>query len=95
MIISECEIVDNWAAAVTHGITLISSELYVDATQISFTEAGKAKVLALKLDRVDTGFFNLYLGSSVWLSNNTEVRNLVAQTQSVLSAISQSSVYMS
>ena len=49
----------------------------------------------MKLEKVDTGFFNLYLASELFLSDKTEVRNLLAQKQSVLSAISQSSVHAS
>ena len=41
IIISDCRLVDNYAKFVTHGITLISSTLYVEKTLISFTPAFK------------------------------------------------------
>lgn len=47
----------------------------------------------MRLPSVDTGFFNLYLGSTLAIFNESEIRNLVAQKQGVISAISQSSVY--
>ena len=37
----------------------------------------------------------MYLASQVYLSKGTEVRNLVASSKSVLSAIAQSEVYTS
>lgn len=77
----------------THGITLISSELLVESTKIHFTEAGLAKVHSLSLDKLDTGFFNLYLESSLTLSKKTVVQNMTGQKMAVLTAISQSSVY--
>ena len=56
---------DNYAQFVTHGITLISSQLWVSATNIMFTNFGRKKIDALVLDKLDTGFFNLYLGSEI------------------------------
>lgn len=79
----------------THGITLISSKLFVESTVIHFTPSGLAKVKTLSLEKLDTGFFNLYLESYLSLSKKTVVKNLSGQKQSVLSAISQSSVYTS
>jgi hypothetical protein len=49
----------------------------------------------LVFDKLDTGFFNLYLSSEIYLSEETEIRNLRGKKQSVLSAISQSSVFTS
>jgi len=40
MSISSCEMTDNYCNYVTHGITLISAQLYVDQTLIQFTEEG-------------------------------------------------------
>jgi hypothetical protein len=62
---------------------------------IQFTEDGLIMISKLALDKLDTGFFNLYLGSELYLSSGTEVRNMRGKKMSVLSAISQSSVYTS
>ena len=77
----------------THGVTLISSTLYVDSTQIYFTEDIKQRVRSLFLENLDTGFFNLYLFSDLHLSNQTQVRNLLATKNAVLSASALSNVY--
>lgn len=90
-----CDIFDNYAHQVTHGITLISSELTVRSTTINFSDDFNSKLALLNLGKLDTGFFNLYLGSQLNLSQQTEVRNLVAKQQSVLAASAQSSVIIS
>ena len=41
--------VDNYARYVTHGITLIQSELFVEATMIKFTPEGLKKIIAMDL----------------------------------------------
>ena len=86
---------DNYAQFVTHGITLIYSHLEVESTMIRFTEAGLGKLIDMDMQKLDIGFFNLYLSSELHISKNTEVRSLVGQKASVLNAISQSSVYIS
>ena len=48
----------------------------------------------LQLAKVDTGFFNLHLGSELRLSN-TSIVNIRASMQAVLGAFSQSSVFIS
>ena len=73
---------------------MISSKMDVVKTNISFTPEMLANVNSWPLDKLDTGFFNLYLGSELTLRDNTEINSLTAQKQSVLSAISQSNVYM-
>ena len=70
----DCQLTDNYAQYVTHGITLISSQLFIEATLINFTDAGRLKIDNLNLDKLDTGFFNLYLGSELHLSKKTIIR---------------------
>ena len=88
MKISNCNILDNYSRYVTHGVTLITSEITVEATKISFSDEMNKKIKGLHLQNLDTGFFNLYPNSVLFLTNKTEVMNLTAQRQSVLSAIS-------
>lgn len=87
--------VDNYAYAVTHGFTMVASDVYLEITRIKNTDEMKQKIMDLRLQSVDTGYFNLYSSSELHLSNKTEVSNLWAQKQSVLSAISESSFYAS
>ena len=87
--------INNYAHKVTHGFTMVESEVFVESTQIYNTDSMLNKLQKLSLQSVDTGFFNLYLSSQLYLANNTEVRNLWAAKQSVLSAISQSSFFAS
>ena len=49
----------------------------------------------LFLDKLDTGFLNLYLFSNLYISDETEVRGLAATKNAVLSASAQSNVYTS
>jgi len=91
LIVLNCDMLDNYSHEVTHGFTMVASEVYLETTRISNSLAMKRKLEKLQLSSVDTGYFNLYLQSELHLSNNTEVKNLLAQKQSVLSAISQSS----
>ena len=93
--ISNCSINDNYSYQVTHGITLISSTMVVDTTQISFSESMQDRVMQLFLDKLDTGFFNLYLFSDLVLTQGTEVRNLIAQKSAVLSASALSNIHTS
>ena len=88
MKLSECQIFDNYSLYVTHGITLISSTLFVESTTISFSPTFLDQIIQMNLDKVDTGFFNLYLGSDLHLSQGTVVSGLTALKWSVLSAIS-------
>ena len=73
MMIQKSTLSDNYAMFVTHGITLISSQLWVETTKIMFTDQGREKVDALNLDKLDTGFFNLYLKSTIYISKGTVV----------------------
>ncbi len=93
MRIKDCEIVDNFAQTVTHGVTMIASEVFVEGTQIQNTEPFYKYILDKKLEKVDTGFFNLYLSSELHISKNTEIRSLIGTKQAVLYAGSQSSVF--
>ena len=68
-----------------HGITMITSTLVVKNCTIYFSE-GFADTL--DLSSVDTGFFNLFLTSKLYLQDNTTIKNLVALNQAVISAIS-------
>ena len=49
----------------------------------------------LDLSKLDCGFFNLFLASKITIGQNSEISNLVALNQAVLSAFSLSSVYVS
>ena len=93
--ISNCSITDNYSYQVTHGITMISSSMIVDKTQISFSSYMMERVSALFLDKLDTGFFNLYLFSDLVLTQETEVRNLIATKSAVLSASALSRIHTS
>ena len=72
---------------------MISSALYVDNTKIYFSDEIKQRVRTLFLENLDTGFFNLYLFSDLSLYKKTEVRNLLATKNAVLSASALSNVY--
>lgn len=70
---------------------MITSELKFFSSKVEFSE-GFADTL--DLEKVDTAFFNLFLGSKVTIGNDTEIRNLQALNQAVLSAFSLSSVFV-
>ena len=89
MSITKSDFVDNFASAITHGITMFSSKLTIDETDIRFS----SNELNLKLTKLDTGFFNLHLGSELRLSN-TLIENIKASKQAVLGAFSQSQVFI-
>ena len=78
MKITDCEMIDNYARYVTHGITLIQSDMFVESTLIKFTPGGLEKIIAMDLEKLDTGFFNLYLGSKLHLSKGTVIRDMTA-----------------
>lgn len=90
-----CTIFDNISYQVTHGITMISSKLIVDRTEIYLTSAAQSKVETLFLEKLDTGFFNLYLFSDIYVANESRIFNLIATKNAVLSASAQSNVYLS
>ena len=92
MYIESSTFTDNSALFVNHGITLITSTLEMRESNVTFTE-GFAETL--DLERLDTGFFNLFLASKLHIKDNTIISNLKALNQAVLSAISQSNVYIS
>ena len=68
--------------------------MWVETTTIMFTPEGLIKVNSIDLPKLDSGFFNLYLTSTLHLSKGTIIRDITAQ-KSIVNAISQSSVYMS
>ena len=92
MVIESSEFVNNYAELVNHGITMITSTLVMKECNVRFEE-GFAETK--ELQAVDTGFFNLFLTSKLYIQDNTRIQNLYALNQAVLSAISQSSVYIS
>jgi len=95
MKIYDCDMIDNYAHEVSHGFTMVATEVLIETTRISNSEKMLSKLTKLRLKSVDTGYFNLYLGSKLFLSNKSEIHSLVATKQAVLSAISQSSFYAS
>ena len=92
MYIENSVFIDNYARFVNHGITLLSSLVEMRESEVRFSE-GFAD--SLDLARLDTGFFNLFPASTVYIKDNTIFRNLRALNQAVLNAISQSNVYIS
>lgn len=86
---------DNYAHTVTHGFTMVESDVFLVNTRISNSDSMLTKLHTLRLDSVDTGFFNMYQGSRLFISDQSEIRNQIAQKQAILSAISQSSFYVS
>ena len=44
------------------------------------------------INKVDTGFLNLYLESKLYLGHNSVIRNITASNCAVISAMSQSSI---
>lgn len=77
MRIKDCQIVDNYAQTVTHGMTMIASEVFVEGTQIWNTEPFYKFIFSKELTKVDTGLFNLYLNSELHISKNTEIRSII------------------
>lgn len=55
--------VDNYAHEVSHGFTMVESDVFLEKTRISNSDEMKAMLTKLRLAAVDTGFFNMYLGS--------------------------------
>ena len=66
---------DNFSMLVNNGITLISSVLTVSNSLI---QSVREIPTGFDVTKVDTGFFNLYLGSSLDMGQNTIIRNLTA-----------------
>jgi hypothetical protein len=64
---------------------MISSVLTVSDSLIETT---RQIPVGFDVNKVDTGFFNLYLGSSLDLGYNTVIQNLMAQNCAVISALS-------
>ena len=99
---------NNYAQVVTHGITLITSNLVLSDSLVEFnthcyytyslTELRFLRLCdddnrfedRLDLSKLDTGFFNLYLTSKAHITDNTIVRNLIAQKQAVAYVIGKS-----
>ena len=69
---------------------MIKSNLEFYGSTVLFTEGFSD---GLPLERVDTGFFILFLGSTLKMGQNTTIKNLKAQNQAVISAFSLSNVY--
>ena len=88
MKIFDSDMLDNYAHTVTHGFTMVESDVFLEKTRISNSERMLAKLHSLRLDSVDTGFFNMYQGSMLFISNQSEIRSQIAQKQAILSAIS-------
>ena len=111
--INNCTFTNNYAKYVTHGITLISSNLRISNTIIQFERTcywtfdvveyrfirlcseNEDFFERLDLSKLDTGFFNLYLTSIAYITENTIVQNLLAQKQAVAYVIGQSSLEIS
>ena len=92
MLIENSTFTDNFAKFVNHGITLISSTVEMKESKVTFSE-GFAD--SLDLSRLDTGFFNLFPASTLYINDNTVFSNLKALNQAVINAISQSDVFIS
>ena len=91
MVVEETVFQDNYANLVNHGVTMITSKLNMKNCTIFFSEGFPETLDVLS---VDTGFFNLFLTSNLTIQDHTTIKNLKALNQAVLSAISQSSVYI-
>ena len=74
----DTDLINNYAHEVTHGLTMVSSDVYLESTRIRNTDEMVKKLRSLRLSSVDTGFFNLYLASELHLSDRTELTNLLA-----------------
>lgn len=61
--------IDNYAHEVSHGFTMVESEVFLEKTRIKNTAEMSDKLNILRLVSVDTGFFNMYLGSMLVISN--------------------------
>lgn len=86
--------VDNKAEIVNHGITMITSNLDFVNSTVTNTEEFAQTLTSKALAKVDTGFFSLFLSSSITLRDNSVISNLKALNQAVLNAQSMSSVYV-
>ena len=75
MLIDNSTFTDNSALYVNHGLSLITAKLEIRESTISFTE-GFAETL--NLERLDTGFFDLFLGSTLYIKDNSVISNLKA-----------------
>ena len=75
MYIENSIFLDNYARFVNHGITLLSSLVEMRESEVRFSE-GFAD--SLDLARLDTGFFNLFPASTVYIKDNTIFSNLRA-----------------
>ena len=106
--IDNCDFTNNYAQYVTHGITLITSNLKISNSKIRFEKECHygfdfgtvtfVKICSeyddffsrLKLEKLDTGFFNLYLTSYALITENTVIEDLLAQKQAVAYVIGKS-----
>ena len=93
MLITDSTIVDNFATYVTHGVVLIKSQMEIASTSIYFTDDLLSRLK--NIQKLDTGFFQLQLGSTLTLRSNSIIENVIAQKQSVLSAQSKSNIFIS
>ena len=83
---------DNSATFVNHGITMITSETEFYNSQVTFSPGYSDN---LDLQKLDCGFFSLFLSSTIRIGNKTKISNLKALNQAVLSAFSLSNVFVS
>ena len=94
LLIDNCQIIDNEAKFVTHGFQLNQADLYIENSEIYFTDALTQKLLGQRNSKVDSGFFNLILESQLFLSS-TKITGLVSKRQAVLNSSMKSSVTLS
>ena len=71
---------------------MITSTTEIYNTTISFTEGMEH---SLNLEKLDCGFFSMFLGSHLELGHNSKIENLVALNRAVLCAFSKSTLTVS
>ena len=69
---------DNSAQIVNHGITMITSKLEFVNSEVKFTDEFAATLDDVRLNKLDTGFFSLFLSSTIYISDHTYISNLKA-----------------
>ena len=73
--IEDSKFIDNSATFVNHGITMITSMTEFYSSEVTFTEGYSDK---LDLEKLDCGFFSLFLSSTIHIGNNSKISNLQA-----------------
>ena len=84
--IEHSKFVDNAAEIVNHGITMITSSLDFANSTVTNSEEFSATLTDEALSSVDTGFFSLFLSSTITIRDHAKISNLKALNQAVLSA---------